>query len=82
MEVEEVEEEPLFEIVLAEGEVIPPEILKAKIDSISYYGETEIIFTKAMRTEFLNGNEVIFDLNSINSTVLDLYLEPAEDRHL
>jgi hypothetical protein len=41
MEVEEVEEEaPLFELDLVEGEEVSPEILKAKIESISYYGET------------------------------------------
>lgn len=34
------EEEPLFELDLVEGEVVSTEILKAKIDSISYYGET------------------------------------------
>jgi predicted DNA-binding antitoxin AbrB/MazE fold protein len=77
-EIEEVEEEaPLFEVELEEGEEVSVEILKAKIKNISYYGETSIQFTKNMKVEFESDGELLFNLDSIDESILDVYVEPA-----
>ena len=49
--------------------------MSAKITKISVVGVVEIEFNSSMLTEGL-------DLKHINSTVLDIYVAPALNRHL
>jgi hypothetical protein len=73
-QVEEIEEEIEEEEVKVDSTV---EILKGKIDSIDYFGETIISFSHLMKTEFEDDGATIFDYSMIDETILDVYIEPA-----
>jgi S-adenosylmethionine hydrolase len=53
------------------------EILKGKISSIDYFGETVISFSHLMKTEFEYDGVTLFDYSMIDETILDVYIEPA-----
>lgn len=58
------------------------ESLTGKIKSISEFGITQIDFNKILKTEFKYDNQVIFNSSNINTDMLDIYVQPALDRHL
>lgn len=47
--------------------------MSARIESISNIGELVVVFSSKMKTEFI-------DVSWINSTNLDMYIVPAENR--
>jgi S-adenosylmethionine hydrolase len=73
--VEELDEEEVEELDLELDPTV--EILKGKIDSIDYFGETVISFSHLMKSEFEYDGETIFDYTMIDESILDVYIEPA-----
>ena len=63
------EEEKVIEII-EENQVV----CKALITEVTHFGRTSIHFNQKMNTDI--------DLNLIDDTILDIYVMPAENRHL
>ena len=65
----------IFEVpeVIEVQEEVSKELLKAKVIKITELGELKIRFSTFMKTDLM-------DIGSINSTIIDLYIIPSENR--
>jgi len=64
---------PVVEEIVVEEEILLTPNVSAKIESISTVGLMKIEFNASMQTGF--------NLSLFNSSVMDLYIEPAYERH-